>query len=422
MSKILLRPLFGPATDDLPVEVVERKGRGHPDTICDALAEEVSRALLRAYDRSFGVPLHHNVDKTLLWAGAAEPAFGGGEILRPMRIYLAGRATSELDGVGIPVREIAEEAARRWLRANLHGLDVSRHVEIEPLLRPGSRDLVELFRRQRRTEEVLANDTSCGVGFAPASVLERVVLQVERELSATTTTRARPWIGEDVKVMGVRTEEQIELTLACALIGRHLADIESYADAKADLAAMARAAAARVTDRPVAVAVNVADDPASGSVYLTVTGTSAEAGDDGQAGRGNRVTGLITPYRPMVMESVPGKNPVSHTGKVYAVAAQALATELRRTIPEIREVHCLLLSRIGRPVRSPHLADVALRLGGDSDPEGLRPRVEPVVQRVLDALPHLWRALAADPSGASDPPAAPETVWTVDGAGRWRRT
>jgi S-adenosylmethionine synthetase len=39
----------------------------------------------------------------------------------------------------------------------------------------------------------------------------------------------------------------------------------------------------------VSVAVNTADDPAAGSIYRTVTGTSAEAGDDGEAGRGNRV-------------------------------------------------------------------------------------------------------------------------------------
>ena len=62
------------------VEVVERKGIGHPDTICDALAETLSRNLCQEYQRRFGEILHHNVDKALLCGGRAAAAFGGGRI------------------------------------------------------------------------------------------------------------------------------------------------------------------------------------------------------------------------------------------------------------------------------------------------------------------------------------------------------
>ena len=91
------------------VEVVERKGAGHPDTICDALAEEFSRNLCREYLRRTGRVLHHNVDKALLCGGAARPAFGGGELLEPIEIHLAGRAVREFKGVKAPVEEIAVE-------------------------------------------------------------------------------------------------------------------------------------------------------------------------------------------------------------------------------------------------------------------------------------------------------------------------
>src|SRR5450756_525052 len=77
--------------DDI-VEVVERKGLGHPDSICDALAETLSRSLCLEYRDRFGKVLHHNVDKALLSGGRAAPAFGGGSVLAPMNIYLAGRA------------------------------------------------------------------------------------------------------------------------------------------------------------------------------------------------------------------------------------------------------------------------------------------------------------------------------------------
>jgi S-adenosylmethionine synthetase len=101
--------LPAPAGEALEVEIVERKGRGHPDTICDALTEELSRALCRAYTERFGTILHYNVDKALLWGGAARPAFGGGEVIAPIELYLAGRATAEFRGVEVPVTQLAVE-------------------------------------------------------------------------------------------------------------------------------------------------------------------------------------------------------------------------------------------------------------------------------------------------------------------------
>ncbi|MCA1409472.1 S-adenosylmethionine synthase, partial [Ensifer sp. IC3342] len=81
---------------DDPVEVVERKGLGHPDTICDALAETLSRNLCREYRQRLGRILHHNVDKALLCGGRSTPAFGGGSVDAPIDIYLAGRATYQV--------------------------------------------------------------------------------------------------------------------------------------------------------------------------------------------------------------------------------------------------------------------------------------------------------------------------------------
>lgn len=54
-----------------PMEIVERKGTGHPDTICDALAENLSAALRRFWLEMIGAVPHYNVDKVLLRGGAA---------------------------------------------------------------------------------------------------------------------------------------------------------------------------------------------------------------------------------------------------------------------------------------------------------------------------------------------------------------
>jgi len=134
------------------------------------------------------------------------------------------------------------------------------------------------------------------------------------------------------------------------------------------------------------VLVNVGDLPERGNVYLTVTGTSAEAGDDGEAGRGNRVNGLITPGRPMTLESVAGKNPVTHVGKLYNLAAGLVAASLVEELPEVLEAECRLVSRIGRPVRDPALAEVRLRCAPGVRAASLAPAVGERVRAELDRI------------------------------------
>jgi S-adenosylmethionine synthetase len=290
------------------VEIVERKGTGHPDSICDALAETASLALCRLYRERFGVILHHNVDKALLLGGRAEPDFGGGRVIRPIEIFLAGRATRHFEGVALPVEDSVEEACRAWLRDHLTALDADRHIKLHIRLRPASEELVSLFPSRLGTDPILANDTSCGVGFAPLTPLERAVYAVERGLNGRTMKAAHPEIGEDIKVMGVRTDRDARFTVALAFVGAHLGNARDYLLKKSSICEAARTVAGVAFGAEASLELNTADLPPD-CLYLTVTGTSAEAGDDGQAGRGNRANGLITPYRPMTMESLAGKNP-----------------------------------------------------------------------------------------------------------------
>lgn len=386
---ITLSTLEYPLVADRPVEIVERKGLGHPDSICDALAEELSLALCRYYSAHCGFIMHHNVDKVLLCGGEAEPAFGGGRVTKPIEIFLSGRATTACNGVEVPLKRLVEDSAGTWLGRHLHALDPVHDVRLHTMVRPGSPELVEMFGRSRREGLWLANDTSCGVGYAPLTALERVVQEVERSLTAPERHQRDPAFGEDVKIMGLRLGRQISLTVACALVGRHLADLDDYLAAKERIAGLAREAAARVTDMPVTVTVNTADDPASGSLYLTVTGTSAEAGDDGEAGRGNRVNGLITPCRPMTMESAAGKNPVTHVGKLYNICAGLIAARVVEEVPEVEAVHCLLLSRIGQAIDRPQIVDLRVAPRDGSRLDHLKPALNAIVQDEIGKLPHL---------------------------------
>ncbi|MFM9844920.1 MAG: methionine adenosyltransferase [Dongiaceae bacterium] len=369
-------------------EVVERKGAGHPDSICDSIAEAASLALCRWYSDRFGQVLHHNLDKVLLRGGAARPAFGGGEVTEPIEIYFGGRATAVYGGVQVPVEALIIEACRSWFRENMRAVDVDRHLRIKCLVRPGSADLTELFMRRYERETPRANDTSCGVGFWPLTAAEQTVLRIDQALTGAAAHGACPALGEDIKIMAVRLDERLVLTIAAAMIDRALADLDGYMAAKQtvnDRVAAAVGAGGTAMD----IAVNAADDLARRSVYLTVTGTSAEAGDDGEVGRGNRANGLITPYRPMTMEAVAGKNPVSHVGKIYNIAANRMARAVHDAYPDLGGVGCLLVSRIGAPIDDPQLVHVWF--DGQPTPAA---HIRRIVDEELAGLPRLSRELA----------------------------
>ncbi len=381
--------LSGLAEPEPAVEMVERKGLGHPDTICDALAETLSRNLCRAYQDQFGQILHHNVDKALLCGGRSSPALGGGIVLAPITVYLAGRATADIGGQSIDVTRIALDGSRRWVRDNLHAVDADRDIEFRAVIAPGSQDLQELFSRSPGQNARLANDTSVGVGHAPLSPLERLVLETERSINGRDRTKAHPAWGEDVKVMGLRCLDEVRLTVACAMVGRYLAHIDDYLAEKAAIEKLVAELALQHGFAKCDISVNAADDAAAGKIYLTVTGTSAEAGDDGQVGRGNRINGLITPCRPMSLEAAAGKNPLSHVGKIYNVLASELAAKLVASIPELSMAHCLIASRIGSPVTRPAVLHVKIATKDQSPADRYRANVEEVANTCLARLPTL---------------------------------
>jgi S-adenosylmethionine synthetase len=334
-------------------EHVERKGLGHPDTICDCVMEAASIALSSCYLDACGRVLHHNLDKGLLVAGQSAPRLGGGAVLKPMRLIFGDRATTEVNGREIAVGEIVEAAAETWLRKNLRFVVPSEHVIYQNEIQPGSPELVDLFARARLT----ANDTSAAVGYAPLTETEQLVLWAEQYLNSADHKRRFPEVGEDIKVMGFRQDRHLSLTVAAAFVDRFINSSSDYFDRKAAVRDdLQRRLEARLqTLDSLDVAVNTLDDPSrgAGGMYLTVLGTSAEGADGGEVGRGNRVNGLISLHRPMSTEAAAGKNPVSHVGKIYNLLAHQMAGRIVDAAPGVEEVAVWLCSQIGRPIDDP---------------------------------------------------------------------
>ncbi|NTV03189.1 MAG: methionine adenosyltransferase [Chlorobiaceae bacterium] len=373
--------------EEQPIELVERKGTGHPDTICDSIMEAVCIDLCREYRKAFGHICHHNIDKGLLVAGRSLPEAGGGLMIEPMKIVFGDRATYSCEGTLIPVGDIAVSAARNWIRNNLRFVDPESHVIFQNEIKPGSPELTDAFSRT----SVVANDTSVGVGYAPLSETERLVLASERYLNSGGFKRSFPEIGEDIKIMGYRSGRNLTLTVAAAFVDRYVRNPKMYFDRKAELQQeLLRFVESenRLLDA-VRIDVNTLDDPSrgEGGMYLTVLGTSAEGGDGGQVGRGNRVNGLIPFNRPQTTEAAAGKNPVNHVGKIYNILSHEIAARIHRDTPGVREVTVLLCSQIGKPVGSPLIASVQLCLEPGAALEEAGKHARNVIEEELDGIP-----------------------------------
>ena len=378
---IRVEPVIGRAVEAQDVEIVERKGLGHPDSLCDGIAEHVSQALARAYIDRVGKVLHYNTDETQLVAGSAAPTFGGGEVIDPIYLLITGRATKEYEGTKIPAETIALRAAREYITEQFPFIDFGTDVVVDVKLGEGSGDLQEVFGEDGK-QIPMSNDTSFGVGHAPLTETETIVLETERQLNGHYSDE-NPAVGQDIKVMGKREGDEIDVTVAVAIVDRYVAGIEEYDEVVSAVKAFVAELATEHTERDVRVHVNTADDYEDGSIYLTTTGTSAEQGDDGSVGRGNRANGLITPNRSMSMEATSGKNPVNHIGKIYNL----LSTEIARTVVEevegIEEIRIRLLSQIGQPIDRPHVADATLVTESGVEVGDIEDEVEELVDREL---------------------------------------
>jgi S-adenosylmethionine synthetase len=367
MRNIIVEDLKQTPLEKQRIEIVERKGLGHPDYMCDAVMDQISVSLSREYLKKAGTILHHNVDKALLVAGEVEMAFGGGKVKQPMLFVFGDRATSQINNEKIDIDQIAVDTAKSWFKENMRFIDPEEHMKYQSEIKPGSAGLTDIFKRKGNI--LGANDTSAAVGYAPMTRTEKIVYQTERYLNSEEFKKRFPESGEDIKVMAFRNKNDLLLTVAMAFVDRYVTSEKDYFEKKAKILEEIHKFASIQTDfECVDVQLNTLDVRGRDldGVYLTVLGTSADSGDSGQVGRGNRVNGLISLNRPFCSEAAAGKNPVSHVGKIYNFLTFRLAQEVYDKVPELEEVYIWLLSKIGTPIDHPAVAAAQVVTKNDS--------------------------------------------------------
>jgi len=350
------------------IEIAEYKGEGHPDTLCDTLCEKASNALSRYYFKHFGAVLHYNIDKGLIVAGTSKPKFKRGKIKDPAKIIIAGRATLKAGNVKIPAKEIIKRAIESHMK-RFPLLKYSISIEIKE----GASNLKEVFKRPIQ----IANDTSFGVSHYPLSRVEQIVLDIGKYLNSSTFRRKFPCIGKDIKVLGVRENNRVSITIAAAFISRYVEDTNHYKTLKERIVKhlLQKFKVSKIF-------LNTLDSyNDESSIYLTVSGLSCEQGDDGQVGRSNRYNGVISANMPMSLEATAGKN-IFHPGKLYQILAYQLAKKIVNKT-QVKKAIVRLVTQIGKPLDKPYAMHI--QAAGKMN----LPKMQEIAKKILRDIPKI---------------------------------
>ena len=364
-------------------EIVERKGIGHPDTICDLVMNQVSIDLSKLYLKETGAIQHHNMDKALLVAGQSESNFGGGKIIKPMKMILGDRATFDIGERKLPIGDLAIQTAKEWFEKNLRFVN-DEHVEYQVEIGVTSKELQSIFEN---TRSFAANDTSVLVGYAPFTETESIVLNTEQHINSKQFKDNFPESGEDVKVMGFRDANHVDLTIATAFVDRFISSENQYFQRKEEMLQEINEFLKKNYSMEITANMNCLDSKNRGmsGLYLTVLGTSADSADSGQVGRGNMASRVISPSRPAGSEATAGKNPVSHIGKIYNALSFKIANEIHTKVSGLDEVCVWMYNVIGRPVNDPKAVIVQPTIAGqlqDAEKNQINEIVESNLQNI----------------------------------------
>lgn len=373
MSNIFINNNF---FSDNECEFVERKGLGHPDTLADALAEKLSAEYSKYTLKNYGAILHHNFDKVGLLGGSSYVAFGKGYLTKPIRVLLNGRISTKFAGEKIPIMKLLVYWTENFFKEKLSIIDATDdlefHFNLSNQSSPGKTYTKEANKGSRmywfeprglfdlkELEKPLSNDTSLGVGYAPYSNLEKMILDIETELNSSNFKNRHKWMGSDIKLMGFRQLDNYYITMCIPQIANFVKNLSEY---KVNLK-MARKKVEEIIKKysvnNFELNINTRDDYGVRELYLTATGSSIESGDEGLVGRGNRINGIISPNKPMSMEGSCGKNPIYHIGKIYYLAANEIAKKIYKKFGIKNEV--FIASQGGRYLLDPWIIMVNIQ-------------------------------------------------------------
>lgn len=342
-------------------EFVERKGLGHPDTLCDAIAEKASVLYSKYVYNEFNMYANHWFDKVMLIGGESKIDFGIGELVRPYKVIFAGKAVKRVGNKDLPLDDILYQAASFVLTNNLTDFNSQNDLVVvnEIVDFHGAGRLNNRYQPASKKDlknslsKKVSNDCNILSAFAPETRLENTVRELELYLNSSDFKCKHMFTGWDIKIVGTRRGDIYNFLINIPFIGSRVKDIDQYFYFK-DL--VFEEINQWISDRIEIYKIILNPQDKTGHYYLTSRGSAADTGDVGVVGRGNRINGLITPMRPMSIEASCGKNPLDHTGKIYNYLSKKWAEEIYAFLSIPVQIHVFTMKE--EPLEKPTLINV----------------------------------------------------------------
>ena len=324
------------------IEVVERKGLGHPDTLTDGIAEASEIAYAQYCVENFGVIPHHNLDKAMLLGGLCVQEFGGSEFDAPLHMIFMGRASRTFGEEGIPLEEIQDLAARNYLARVMPHLAIDDPNVYQSSSLTSSRSTRPYWFSPRSVDDLpeyagdfpRANDTATMISYWPLTDTEKLTLDVEgyfyENNSEGLPVPRFDYFGQDIKVMSVRNGDIMEVTVAVPQVTSQTPNSETYFEREYGIRGeLQNYAQEAIDDRvQVNVKVNTQTTGPNPRPYLVTGGSCTDFGEEGAVGRGNKTHGIISSFRPNTMEAPHGKNPTYFVGKLLGYQADLISRQI----------------------------------------------------------------------------------------------
>lgn len=338
------------------------------------------------------------IDKLSILGGGSKVCFGKGEMIAPIRILINGRFTDRYKNIKIDYMDIVSNTIKNYFRELFPLLDINKYLVIVDNTHhnegPGvvyTDDNTTKNERKKFFEVVdeadilrhnnffRCNDTSTTVSYYPMSKLEKTVLNIEQILNSKDYKIKNPWVGNDIKVMGIRKDKKIEVTSCVPLISLYVSNLEDYKRKiemiKIDIEKIIRK---EFDNNDISIFLNTRDNYEKNDLYLTAIGSAVESGDEGAVGRGNRSRGVIPFSRNFSMEAPCGKNPVYHTGKLFTTIGDIISRKIFEKYNIENVVFCT--SKMGDNINEPW--NISVELNNDVSEE-VKKEIDKLVKKEI---------------------------------------
>ena len=382
--------------EDSYMEVVERKGMGHPDTLADKLAEICSRTYSNYCLNKFGCVLHHNFDKLYIGAGCFRYENNKIVMYDKVKVYLNGRVSNTMNGENVDVEAILVPVIKDYLKSVLPNLDVENELEIH--INATQNTKINNWFTPRNindvpdAREIFSGDTSLCLASTGFTTCEKLCFEIEK-FFFNRNEKGYPYpkfddVGQDIKVMVSRIDKDVDITMCLPVYSYKYKTYEEYVEIIKKYERMINKLVMDIDNTSkynYTININKFSDGAYYRYYSLVKGSCIECGEEGVVGRGNKSSGLISSFRPHTMEAPYGKNERYHTGRVLDFLCKELSEKIYNKYGIKNSIYCI--ARNKNPLLKPYFFCISTKENIE------KAKVENLIRKIFDEKTYLKRIL-----------------------------